>query len=393
MRPLLSSFLIVLTGVLAPSAWAQTNDHFYRSWRWEEDIGSARVAGFSGAFVGLADDVSAVIWNPAGLSNLEPDRLEVTGNMLRRGAGTVGPGDTVLKDTGIGLLSAARRFGRSWAFGAHFGEPRDMRFEMAPYRLPDGSQDRGYVDASVRTFGIAGAYSPSSRLHLGAGVQASRLSLDGLDDTLFRRADTVQTTTYAEDTSLSASVGALYLLTNDLRVGAAYRKGAEWNADRFAFISAAGIVLDPGSSYEVRAPDIFSAGVSFRPMAQLLISGQLDHVFYSQIHGNMEVRQGAFDAAEYELDNGLEPRLGAEWSQGIKGAVLLVRGGIHSQAPGSLAYVGRDPVEQGTFVGTSRRLLGSAGFSLVAPRSIALDVGTVFGGDRTVFSVGGRMRF
>jgi hypothetical protein len=188
-------------------------------------------------------------------------------------------------------------------------------------------------------------------------------------------------------------VGALYLVTNDLRVGAAFHKGAEWEADRFAFISAAGIILDPGSKYEVRAPDILSAGVSFRLMSQLLLSGQLDYVLYSQIHGDMDVRQGTFDAAEYELDNGLEPRLGAEWSQGIRGVTLLVRGGIHSQAPGSLAYVGRDPIERGTFVGTSRRLLGSAGFSLVAPHSLALDVGTVFGGDRTVFSVGGRMRF
>jgi long-subunit fatty acid transport protein len=334
-----------------------------------------------------------VIWNPAGLSNLEPDKFEVTGNMLRRGSGTLGPGDTVLKDTGIGLLSASRRFGRNWAFGLHFGEPRDMRFELAPYRLSDGSHDRGHVDASIKTFGIAAAYRPSSRLHLGTGVQANRLYLDGLDDTVFRRADTIQTTTYAEDTSLSASVGALYLVTNDLRVGATYRKGAEWDADRFAFISAAGIVLDPGSKYEVRAPDVFSAGVSFRPMERLLLSGQLDYVLYSQIRGDMDVRQGTFDAAEYELDNGFETRVGAEWSQGIKGVVLLLRGGIHSQAPGSLAYVGRDPIERGTFVGTSRRLLGSAGFSLVAPNSLAVDVGTVFGGDRTVISVGGRVRF
>src|SRR5262245_31319080 len=350
MRPLLVVFLIVVTaglmGGLVPVTWAQTNDHLYRSWRWEEDIGSARVAGFSGAFVGLADDVSAVIWNPAGLSNLEPDRLEVTGNMLRRGSGTVGPGDTVLKDTGIGLLSAARRFGRSWAFGVHFGEPRDMRFQLAPFRLSDGSQDRGYVDASVRSFGIAGAYRPSSRLHLGAGVQTNGLYLDGLDRTVFRRADTIQTTTYAEDTSLSASVGALYLVTHDLRVGATYRKGAEWDADRFAFISAAGVVLDPGSRYEVRAPDVLSAGVSFRPVERLLLSGELDYVLYSQIHGDMEVRHGTFDRAEYELDNGLEPRLGAEWSQGVRGVTLLLRGGIHSQAPGSLAYVGRDPVER-----------------------------------------------
>src|SRR5512142_186181 len=42
----------------------------------------ARAEGFGGAFIGVADDATAVVWNPAGLSLLEQPQASVVGKLI-----------------------------------------------------------------------------------------------------------------------------------------------------------------------------------------------------------------------------------------------------------------------------------------------------------------------
>ena len=42
----------------------------------------ARVAGMGGAFIGVADDATAVSWNPAGLTQLDKPEASIAGRGL-----------------------------------------------------------------------------------------------------------------------------------------------------------------------------------------------------------------------------------------------------------------------------------------------------------------------
>ena len=46
----------------------------------------ARAEGFGGAFIGLADDATAVVWNPAGLAQLERAEASIVTRYISEGA-------------------------------------------------------------------------------------------------------------------------------------------------------------------------------------------------------------------------------------------------------------------------------------------------------------------
>lgn len=62
--------IFTLMLVIAAAVSAQTNDFNITG-------AGARAEGFGGAFIGLADDATAVVWNPAGLSQLERPEVSV----------------------------------------------------------------------------------------------------------------------------------------------------------------------------------------------------------------------------------------------------------------------------------------------------------------------------
>ena len=60
----------LLLAALAADAGAQTNDHFFRAWRFASDPLTARAAGMGGAVIALPDDTGGIEQNPANLTSL-----------------------------------------------------------------------------------------------------------------------------------------------------------------------------------------------------------------------------------------------------------------------------------------------------------------------------------
>ena len=384
------STLLLMTSRLAG---AQTNDPVYRSWRWEEEVAAARAAGLAGAFVAVANDASAAALNPAGLIALPRNGREISANALRQGSGTAGVGDSLLSRTDLGLGSAAVRLGESWAVGAYYEEPRSFRLEIAPFALPSGTREHGFIEARLRDFGVAAAFMPTPRLRLGAGLAASRLVLDSNGGVSFNRVFSEVINQASQDTRLRPSVGATYDVGSAVRLGVVARPGATWTVTRESFNPAAGIVLDAGSAHRVRAPDLYSAGAAVRVLPRLLLTGQLDLVRYSQIRDALEIMRGSVLGKDYVLDDALEARGGVEWTIPAGSFDVALRGGVYSEAPGSITYVGPNPDEAAAFRGSERRLLGAAGATVTMRHVIAVDAATVWGGDRRLLLLGARYRF
>jgi long-subunit fatty acid transport protein len=144
----LSTGLLILTGILASEPVSDIPAAFI-------DIGyGARPMGLGGAFVALADDANAVLWNPAGLAGLA--RTQMTGMYARQmglipygfvgftqplsprsslGAAAISAGDDALRET-TALLSAAHLLRPGLSLGL------SIKARMATYgNNPDGAWD------------------------------------------------------------------------------------------------------------------------------------------------------------------------------------------------------------------------------------------------------------
>ena len=362
----------------------QTNDEFYRSWRFVEDVGPARAAGLGGAFVALADDSSSATLNPAGLTLLP--KTELSGGVLWRGAGSLAA-DATAGRVGAGYIGGGAPLTKKWAVGGYLTQPFDERVALGP------GSSAGRLDTTVTDAGGAVGWSPTPRVRLGLRLNLTHVRVEGEWSRGAGATATLRVGAAAGATRLTGDLGLLMQVTDELRVGATYRQGASWDVSRTATNPSAGVAIDPGSVYRYRSPSVASAGASLRAGLKVVVSAQLDYIRLSEVRDVFVVRVGPFSAGDYELKDAVEARGGVEFSQPVGGLSIQVRAGVHGASGASLRYVGTDEAEAIRFRGSSRMTEWSAGASLVLSSGSRLDVALTSDKLRTVASAGAALRF
>src|SRR5262249_38654196 len=212
---------------------AQTNDHFFRSWRWVEEPSSPRAAGLAGAMTALGDDGAAALHNPAGLPNLT--KSEVAGGLIARGDGTNSRGDTLVARTSVGSALAAIRLRQRWVIAGYVAETQASRIKLDASRLADGFTDTGSVEGVATELGAAAASQLSSPLQLGGRIGLARLALDAD----YNREPTtgptnLRVTSNGEATRPTGAIGAVLVPVPWLRLGASASEGVSWRLARRA---------------------------------------------------------------------------------------------------------------------------------------------------------------
>jgi hypothetical protein len=180
------------------------------------DIGyGARPMGMGGAFVGLADDRNAVLWNPAGL--LKMDGSGVTfmwakqmgfvpynyfsysrnlGSKGRLGMAAIYSGDEVMSET-TALLSFARAFSEKISLGMN------AKILMSSFgNNSDGDPDRITGDAFGYGMDLALMYRFSDKVSFGAILRDMYNDITWNNSTLG--------TEYSEATPMEFTLGASY---------------------------------------------------------------------------------------------------------------------------------------------------------------------------------------
>lgn len=379
-----------LAAAAAPPLAAQSNDHLYRAWRWTPLPGSPRAAGLGGAFVALADDCSSVQLNPAGMLALPKTELAVS--LSHRGAGTVGLGDRWRPVSGLGFAGGSGHLGRRFAIGGYATQLQRSSIELADSMLPDQSRYSGSLETTVTEGGGAVAYAVNSHLSVGGRLTATHLKLEGV----YRRSGSVdlpdlESGSAAGDTRVTTSFGILYSsVQSRLRVGLAVYTGASYAVERVANDPRIG-AIDPGSEYELRQPTSFAGGAALQISPKLAVSGQVDFVRYSEARPFR--RPGTVLDGNYELEDGVEPRLGIEFSQPFGAWSLQVRGGVHSQASMSASYSGPNVTEALAFPGSGRRTRMAMGASVVGRSGLRADFAITWRAEATDLVVGLGARF
>jgi long-subunit fatty acid transport protein len=377
--------------LVATTAQAQTNDHFFRSWRWTREEGSARAAALGGAALALADDSVAARDNPAALTSLS--RTEIAVHLLRRGSATTPAGDSLAGGATLGSFSVGARLGTRLAAGLYAADTRHARIAMAARPLPDGLTDEGGLEVRVREAGLAAAWQIAGTFHAGGRLSLGYASVSGE----YRREAAGQPTrlrvgTGGSDARLTGALGAVWQPAERLRLAFAAEKGNAWTLDRTAVSPWLDVTLDSGSTYRLRQPSVLGVGASIRLSRKAVAFGQADHVRYSEIQSALIIRQGAHSRDDYRLADAWEPRAGLEVSLPFTKVSLQLRTGIERLAEGGLAYQGRDVVEQAAFPGSAAQVGWTAGAALVTG-SFRLDAAARGAGERPAFLAGLTARF
>jgi len=239
----------------------------------------ARSLGLGGAFVGVADDATAAIANPGGLTILtakeisinvrnsdsdvaffDPDAFDSTAS----NAGT-GRMDKQYSDssTDVSFASFVLPFDR-WVFSAYYSD----QLNFSSYQ--DGGPDvvtsnanmdtyinNNSIDASLNGYGISGAFRVTDSFSIGLTVARSKIDIKSVDDwqvdnfydveldlallypeyTKEQYADVVLDEFFINSTidesksDTTFSLGLLYSLNSSWSFGLVYRQGAEFNVD------------------------------------------------------------------------------------------------------------------------------------------------------------------
>jgi hypothetical protein len=383
-------FLALLAvGWLPGSVFGQTNDHFWRSYSWAQDIVAPRDAGLAGASVALGDE--ATLANPAALGSLT--KSEVSASLASRASGTFAERDPLSSRTGLGFVGGGALLTSRLAIGGYVAQPRDSLTTLAGLPLGLGASDAGHLEAVITDVAGAIAWSPLSHLHLGFRVNVMHLKLSGEWDRTMGGVEDLRVGTASGSTRVIPSIGALFDLSDQVRLGFAGTPGVSWSASRTAVNPVLGVNLDSGSTYSVRAPTSICVGAAVKASGRLTLVGEADYVRYSEIRDNLAITQGVTSRDQYALSNGIDARGGVELSLPLGRLSVQVRGGVASLTGGALSFTGADPVEVVAFQGSSRKTQETGGVSIVTRAGLRFDCAGAFGGDQNVLVGGLTIRF
>lgn len=366
----------------ASAAHAQTNDHFFRSWRFAAEPLAARGTGLGGAVVALPDDTGGIEANPANLTSLS--KAEVSASLRATADGDASYAarepsrpDAFAGGSALAFAGAAGRVGTRWAVGLSYQATARTRIELAPRPLPDGLTDEGALETSFGLVSGAAAWHIGRSLHVGARLSGAHASGEGTyrREASGRAAD-LRVDTSGGSTRLAGGVGVVWEPAAPVRLGASVESGATFSLDRSSVSPAQDVTLDPGSRYRLRRPGVARVGACVRISRHLTAAAEIDRVRYGEIRSQLSIRQGAAARTDYALADAWEPRAGLEVSLPFRSVSLQLRGGYHRAAGGGLRYTGADAVEAASFLGAPAHGSFSAGASL-ATRSFRLDVAGV----------------
>lgn len=313
MRKALASGLVVVLSLLALAAPAGAQEETL------ERVGpppvqynfappGARSLAMGAAFIGLADDATASESNPAGLTILTKPELSA---QFRYSEFESTVPNTV---TAVGFETFTARVGSPSFFSvvypwrkvaASFYYQRAADYRSASKFdgfLDEVTFNEDLVEVHFRTenIGLSGAVKLGDKVSIGGSVRATRVRVDSLqsfavvqpflddDGVLFLERFRELRAIDDSKTKMTFNAGILVAPTPKISLGAVYKRGAD-----FAFTQTITPYVDgfdygpdladpPGSEpIRITVPDVFGAGLAFKPTDQLTIVADVVRVNYS----------------------------------------------------------------------------------------------------------------
>lgn len=235
----------------------------------------ARNLAMAGVAAGLADDATAVLTNPAGLSILSRPEISaeyrvknVKFDYLAGGTNTA-PTFNEFSHTnhGLNFLSVVVPAGRV-VFGAYRHELSRLNVDLARgdvrvsgFTFPGQPFERTY---NFTNYGASVGVKLSNQISIGGGINATQFKSD----------TNIVGRPSADATGVGGTFGLHIAPVPKFRFGLSYRRGAELDLEDAPQVS---------EYPALRVPDVLSAGFMVRPTEALLIAVDIARVKYSDI--------------------------------------------------------------------------------------------------------------
>ena len=375
----------------------------------------ARSVGMGTAFVAAADDATSAFTNPAGLARLSRREVgaelrfkrlaspylsggRISGNITGVGLDTVPVptyGEDIDAQLGVNFVSF------SWPLAAKatvtgyfhqavtidngffnqgvfqrvriFGEPTDRTREF-----PVG----GARSVDVRSFGGAIGYQISDRFSVGGGISVWTFDLDasfarfgidgGFAGTVNRSRISATTEQHGDDVAAAFNFGGLFDVLPYLKVGGSFRRGPSFEFSQRDQLPDQQFDLTRHGTFKV--PDMWAAGVEWRPIEVFRVLVDYNRVSYSQLKKDFLDFQGIASGRPQQLvlDDGNELHAGVEYLFLRAPLPLAVRGGFWTDPDHVVRYVPTtahdetDTLYQATLPGGETQVHYTAGLGVAA---------------------------
>src|SRR2546427_5407023 len=437
--------MIVLIGMTLPvpaEAGGLSNTETFGGFQFNFNNPGARALGMGGPSIGLADDATAAVTNPAGLVILQRPELsgEVKFTRFKNNikAFSNSPGD------------APNATVHDRDFDDSVTTPSFFSFVYPTERLVVAVFTRELVhfDSNFETEGVflqgfrlfpAKPSLDVTALNVGAGVGLnlsrdyrllpdiggsiefshgevhSKLQRFGcppgcgtlLGDPNFA-GDHIVTTSLVDgsDIGVGFNIGALWRPVKESSLGAVYRRGPRYNMRQTVEAGPLGLVsiqppvliTPPRQIYDfsLKVPDVYGIGAAYRPLDRLTIAADAVRIKYSQLRDGFQlVFNSATDLQpkDYKLDDATEFHVGAEYVMFLRSIPIAARAGFFTDPDHRIRYRGADVTSRVLFPGGRDQYHGTAGLGFVPFPGVQFDFATNISSEIREFSISTVFRF
>lgn len=359
----------------------------------------ARAMGMGGAFIGVADDSTALYWNPAGLSQIK--RVEFFGGLSHGRLETHtkyfgSPDTTFISNTrpnsfAIVLPVPVRRGGLAFAMGVNRVQSFDSRVRFSGLNTSTADEDPEFFGLFIKeitdesdgiyswNFGVAVEVAPGvslgGSLNFLSGNYEYKLSLDA-DDTQnideltgFSFRDTIDTDSFG----VEGKIGLLARVGKRVRLGMTIDIPLDFSADEYWFQDSyylyddgtnESFVDDGFFSYNISRPFRFGGGIAAVIIPGVIISADALYTDWTQTEYD-EPPSDDISNEDFKEDyrDTVKLSFGAEFT--------IPKSGVRLRA----GYL-RDPltyVPEGRTIDTERQFI-TAGIGMMLDRVLSLDI-------------------
>lgn len=351
------------------SAFAITDEEGNASLQFNFSAPGARSLGMGGAFIGLADDATAAFSNPAGLVQLAAPEISMeyrsndyTTEYVDSGTFTVDPfsgaglrtAETESDVSGVSYLSYVWPH-EKWALAAYRHEFLNFETDFRTGAPSATDTDLSVlpfaadIDVTIVNYGLAGAYKATDKLSLGMSINSYELDLVSSTRRFANTGSstvTFSTGQVGDDSAVGFALGGQYRVNDKVQFGLTYRHAPEFKYT--ASLNSASTNLAKTAYFN--APDTFGIGAVYRPTDAITIALDVSHVAYSELTEDMQsnFRSDASTTPEFqadvldplEIDDGVEVRLGMEYTFTELATPFSIRAGVWRDPNHSIQYEG-----------------------------------------------------
>ena len=418
--------LFCVPDLSAQSFWRKNDRNtFINNIQFNFNMPSARGISLGGAFVAVADDATAGMANPAGLTVLTKPEVSMHYKVSRfNHTENIGNQENhdlrkeFTNDVGsqsyLSLVYPYDKLSFSLyrqelinfesSFEAEgFGSIFDS-WNLDPEDFEPGSKTKS--DIQVNNWGLAVAYRPTRYLSLGVSNIVSTLEFRFFEHLYQRTGQTgrplrfFSVTSNSSDTRYSINLGLKLQPAEFFSLGAVYRSGPKFEItntiEDVDYSSGKADIYQANQDLVFKVPDVYSVGVAVRPLKNLMVSFDVVRVEYSDLVDGLDRNLNEDDQPVYSnrlpgvefvdgdgiedlvLNDGNEIHLGLEYHLFISDFLVPLRAGFYTD-PSHVVYTTvENEALQRLFPRGEDEIHGTFGLGFVVQNKIQLDLAVNF---------------